>query len=155
MQSIQSLINELQKDFPKLNFVESDEFLWSPTKMTVFFDPDSQYCHEYTLHELSHAILGHQNYMQDIELLKLERDAWNYARNSMAKDYNVIIDEEIVQDNLDTYRDWLYARSTCPVCETTGIEKKTQQYKCLACGHDWIANEARLCALRRYSGQTK
>jgi len=155
MQSIHSLIKKLSLDYPEFGFDTADEFLWSANKKTVFYNPKLPHSREYTLHELSHALLGHSEYKRDIELIKLERDAWEYAKTELAPRYGVNISEDTIQDNLDTYRDWLYARSTCPECRTTGIETKTQNYRCLACGAIWRVNEARICALRRYSIQTK
>lgn len=156
MPSIRSTINQLQGDFPGYRFEAATEFWWSAMKETIYYNPKSMNSYAYTLHELSHAILGHRGYQKDIELLKLERDAWEYARNILAPEYNTTISDDIIQDNLDTYRQWLHARSTCPECETTGIQTRgTLTYRCLACGHHWQVNEARLCALRRYSLNTK
>jgi len=155
MPSIRSTISKLSQDFPDYTFESADSFWWSATKQTIFYDPKAANSDAFTLHELSHAILDHKGYTRDIELLKLERDAWAFATTKLAKDYRVTIQPTIVQDNLDTYREWLHARSTCPECETTGLQSKGQLYRCLACGHRWQVNEARLCALRRYSLQTK
>mgnify|MGYP002630015557 CR=1 FL=1 len=155
MQSTLSLINKLIKDYPEFNFVISDDFWWSATQNTIYINPKSPKSHAYTLHELSHALLGHKGYTRDINLLKLERDAWEHAKAVLGPSYGIKISEDTVQDNLETYRDWLYERSTCPECQTTGIEAKEQHYRCLACNHTWRVNEARLCALRRYSLQTK
>lgn len=155
MPSITSTIKRLRADFPAYTFEPAAEFRWSAKKSTIFYNPDVPDSPAFTLHELSHAILGHKGYERDIELLKLERDAWDYAVSAIAPRYRINIAQDTIQDNLDTYRHWLHARSTCPECETTGIQAKDRQYRCLACGHHWRVNEARLCALRRYSLQTK
>jgi hypothetical protein len=155
MRSITSLINQLQADFPGYSFTSAHEFWWSGEKATIFYDPSATNSPAFTLHELSHAILGHEGYERDIELLRLERDAWNYAKGILATEYDIAISGDTVQDNLDTYRHWLHGRSTCPECQATGIQAKDHEYRCLACGHHWRVNEARLCALRRYSLQTK
>lgn len=155
MQSIQSLINKLSKDFPEFKFKPGSEFWWSAKKNTVFYNPEAELCLEYCLHELSHAILGHRGYIYDIDLVKLERDAWSYAKSNLENRFNINLDEEIIQDNLDTYREWLHSRSKCPNCDSTGIETRLQRYKCIACDNKWRVNEARICALRRYALQTK
>lgn len=155
MQSTRSLVKQLGKDYPEFVFSFADEFWWSSKQNTIFINPKASHGTEYTLHELSHALLDHRGYKHDIDLIKLERDAWAYATSKLAPTYNVKISEDTVQDNLDTYREWLYARSTCPDCHTTGLETKEQLYHCFACGHEWQVNEARLCALRRHSLQTK
>ena len=155
MRSINWLLNNLRSDFPEITFAPGADFLWSAGKKTISFDPGTDNSPAYTLHELSHAILNHQGYERDIELLKLERDAWECTRATLAPRYGISIDYDLIQDNLDTYRSWLHARSLCPECETTGIQTKQRHYKCIACGHVWRVNEARLCALRRYSLATK
>ena len=155
MQSTNSLIEQLQSDYPSLQFQQSNEFLWSAKRQTIHFDPDVANCDAFTLHELSHALLEHQGYRADIDLIKMERDAWEYARSHLATKYGYDIEEDIIQDNLDTYRDWLHARSKCPDCTATGLQTKSRHYHCLSCGNSWRVNEARLCALRRYSLATK
>ena len=155
MRSINWLIKQLRNDYPQFQFESADEFWWSAAKKTIYINSSTPNSQVFSLHELSHAILDHHKYKYDIELITLERDAWEYAKKHLAPQYAIKIDEQIVQDNLDTYRDWLHARSTCPECSATGLQTKQQSYRCLACGHQWRVNEARLCALRRYSLTTK
>ena len=153
MPSMKSLISKIKNDFPEFTLKVSSGFRWSPDSQTVFIDPEAEQGSIFILHELSHAILGHEDYDRDINLIKLERDAWEYAQNTLASRYDIKIDSSTIQDNLDTYRDWLHARSTCPDCQATGLQVQTRQYTCLACGHSWNVNEARICALRRYRNQ--
>lgn len=155
MQSINWLLDHLKKDYPQFSFVSADEFWWSSTKQTIYFDPNVDHCQAFTLHELSHAILGHEGYQYDIDLIKLERDAWHYAKDTLTPLYDIGVDENVIQDNLDSYRTWLHARSTCPECQATGLQTKSQYYRCLACSSTWRVNEARLCALRRYTLTSK
>lgn len=155
MPSTHSLYKRLKSDFPGYKFVKSNGFWWSAATQTIHLDPLADNYEAFSLHELSHAILEHQGYEYDIDLVKLERDAWHYAKNTLAVEYDIPIDEQTIQDNLDTYRDWLHARSSCPDCEAIGLQTKQQTYRCLACGHQWRVNDARICALRRYSLQTK
>jgi hypothetical protein len=86
-----------------------------------------------------------------MELIKMERDAWEYARSELSQAYSTGIDEETIEMAMDSYRDWLHARSACTICSSTGIQVAVSTYRCLACGTSWKANEARLCALRRYT----
>jgi hypothetical protein len=150
MLSTISLIKLLKIDYPQFNFKKSSGFLWSHEDSTIYYVPENNNDNGFLLHELSHGILNHVDYNRDIELVTMEREAWNKAR-SLAKSYDVIIDDEFIQLNLDTYRDWLHSRSTCPRCEASGLQIKKSIYKCLACNHEWKVNEARKCALRRYS----
>lgn len=151
MHSIASLVNQLKFDYPQFTFVEGDEFRWSADTKTIHVDRNSQDFDAFILHELGHALLDHKSYHRDIELLKIERDAWSYAILALADHYDIAIREDTVQDNLDTYREWLHSRSTCPSCSATGLQSSKGLYACLGCGTRWKANEARNCALRRYS----
>lgn len=117
--------------------------------MIIYYDEQSDDSAT-LLHELSHAVLNHTKYLKDIGLLELERDAWECARNTLAPKYDLIIPEDTIQDSLDTYRDWLHARSICPQCHATGLQIKQREYRCISCATVWQVNDARFCALRRY-----
>lgn len=148
MPSIPSLIARLRADFPDVTFIAGDDFTWSPLSHTVSYDPSNDDATPSLLHELSHAVLGHSSYDRDVELIAMERAAWDHA-NSIAHTYGIDIQSDHIEQTLDSYRDWLHARSTCPSCQATGIQTKKQAYSCLACRHSWHVNEARVCALRR------
>jgi hypothetical protein len=149
MPSTALLITKLKSDFPQFKFEAGGDFMWSPMDKTIHFKPDVPE-NALILHELSHGILGHNTYQHDIELIGMERAAWDNALR-IADKYSVKIDDNIVESNLDSYREWLHDRSTCPKCQATGTQIKPKLYKCLACGNSWRVNEARICALRRYS----
>lgn len=153
MASLASLIKKLKKDYPQLAFTFASDFRWSSSNQTVYIAAHAIDSAAFCLHEVSHAILNHENYRHDIDLLKFERDAWEYAKHELAPRYGITITEQTIQENLDTYRDWLHARSTCPACRATGIQSGAHQYRCIACGQVWKVNEARLCALKRYRVQ--
>lgn len=147
MPSTVSLIQRLKTDYPAFSFKEADDYLWSPADKTVSYVKQSK-DYSFLLHELSHGILHHSEYDRDIELIAIERAAWDKA-TEIALLYGMTIDDELVESTLDSYRDWLHARSTCPNCEATGLQTKKYIYACLACGNNWQVNEARMCALRR------
>jgi hypothetical protein len=149
MPSIISLATKLQADFPAFTFVSDTGFRWSPDEKVILYDQASEDLPS-LLHELSHAILDHKRYTRDIQLIELERDAWRYARDVLAVAYSVAIDTNQVEDALDTYRDWLHARSVCPGCRATGVQTGKNEYKCIICITTWRVNDARICALRRY-----
>jgi hypothetical protein len=149
MPSISSLVNKLQGDFGQFAFTPGDDFHWSPVDNTVYYMADSDDSAS-LLHELAHGLLGHKSYSRDIALLEMERDAWSRAAGQLGAVYEVIIDEETVEMALDTYRDWLHARSTCPNCQAIGVQTNKHQYSCVACHEKWRVNDARICALRRY-----
>lgn len=152
MAKIDSLVKQLQADFPAISLKPSDDFYWSPSTKTVYFQPDSPSNGNATLlHEMAHAILDHRDFKRDIDLLKIEREAWEYARDTLASRYGVTVEIDTVEMMIDTYREWLHARSTCPSCRMTGIQTKGSTYHCLGCNRDWRVNDARRCGLKRYS----
>lgn len=149
MRSMSSLIHKLKTDYPTLTFFETDQFSWSPTTKTVHYSTDLAHGSELLLHELSHALLEHSDYQRDVQLLALETAAWEKAKQ-LAKTHRVRLSENVIQDHLDTYRDWMHARSTCPECTAIGYQTGKATYSCPACSHEWRVNEARVCGLKRY-----
>lgn len=151
-----SLAQKLPVDFPQITFTASSRFYWSPKQRTVFYDQAKQdkAADWALLHELSHGLLGHAHYKTDFELLQLEVSAWHKAKQ-VAESYKIIIDEDHVQDCLDTYRDWLHARSTCPSCTEHGLQRDNAVYYCLNCNNEWRVSSARFCRpYRRLKSKT-
>jgi DnaJ-class molecular chaperone len=149
MLSINSLINKLHHDHPSLVFQSGDDFAWDPANKTISYDKQASHAESSLLHEAAHALLGHTAYSRDIELLRIEREAWEYAVHTLAPTYNISIEDAIVESSLTTYRDWLHKRSTCPNCQLNGIQESTAVYRCVHCHTRWSVNEARTCRLRR------
>ena len=147
--SITSLAAKLRIDYPGYTFKEGGDFRWSPQKKAIFYDARSNDSVT-LLHELAHALLKHTDYRRDVELIAMERAAWEYAAQSLAPLYAVSVTVDQIEDALDTYRDWLHARSTCPSCGATGVQIKDHSYQCVACFTQWRVNDARSCALRRW-----
>src|SRR5450830_936605 len=113
-----TLLERIQADYPEIVFVESTQFSWHAGKRHISYTKaslDDARGVWALLHELGHALLRHTNYKSDVELLHIEVAAWTKARE-FATNYQTIIDEEYIQDSLDSYRDWLHIRSTCPKC---------------------------------------
>ena len=111
-------LKQLQAEHPNFDFVDSDSFYWSPSKQTVHYsikdlDTPNGLCA--LIHETAHGALGHSSYTYDYELVKMELDAWVKAKE-IAKNLSIMIDENHIEDCMDTYRDWLHGRSTCPIC---------------------------------------
>ncbi len=84
------------------------------------------------LHEVGHALLEHNFYTTDLERLKMERAAWEKARE-LCSTYGVEYDEDYVETALDSYRDWLHARSRCPRCQVTRFQDDRGEYHCPEC----------------------
>lgn len=142
------LAKRLGNDFPELNFTPGDNFHWSAQQKTVFYPLSSTKHAPQLLHEAAHGILGHFAYSRDLELLKLEREAWNKAIE-LSKRYGVKISDDLIEDSLDTYREWLHARSTCPNCARNGLQDSPRTYRCVVCLKRWRVNDARVCGLKR------
>jgi len=145
------MIEHLRRTFPHIHFEESDDFYWSPSKQIVYYgsltsDEDAAIL----LHETAHALLGHSTFSSDVALLKHENDAWQHAKLELAPLFGILLEENLIQDHLDSYRDWLHARSICPRCSETGLQTKTSTYQCINCQCSWMVNDARRCQLRRY-----
>ena len=139
------LVRRLQHDFPAFTFQHADTARWSPADKTVFYTDNVADL----FHELGHAVLGHDSFVQDVELISLERDAWEKARD-LAQRYDCQITDETVETALDAYRDWLHARALCPRCGQVGVQSRsTLDYRCLNCQTRWHANDARRCELKR------
>lgn len=149
------LLKELKKTFKGISYVPGDSFVWSATENTVYYPARS---HRQTfpyslLHETGHALLGHNSFKSDIDLIKIERDAWDKA-NEIAPQFGINIPTDFIERCMDTYRDWLYARSLCPHCKQCGIQTDYTQYSCVFCRHHWIVSKSRLCRVTR-RGLTK
>lgn len=145
--STRSLLEQLQADFPGYTFTVAGTTAWNHKTQTISVAPDATPTD--ILHELGHALLGHTVYEHDVSLLEMERDAWGKARH-IGVQYEVAIDEAAIAAHLDTYRDWLHARSTCPECQANGLQASPHTYRCIACDASWRVNDARQCQLRRY-----
>lgn len=141
------LLARVRKDFPLIQFAAGQLFSWSASRQTVTYAKDS-HADLLLLHELSHAILEHATYQADIELLRQESAAWAHAVK-LASHYGVDVDHDFIEDNLDSYRDWLHVRSLCPTCGQIGLQNQKKTYSCLNCRSSWGVNDARQCQLRR------
>lgn len=129
-----------------VNFKPGDSYYWSPKDKTVFYQEDdpAEVGLWTLLHEACHGLLGHKTYHTDFELVLLEVQAWNKAEE-LAKYFDISIDEDHLQDCLDSYRDWQYRRSICPRCELGGVQLNTKKYRCLFCDNHWAVSESRFC----------
>ncbi len=145
-----NLVNTLQLDFPQINFQTGEYFKWSASEKTVYFNPHDNDDGTFLLHELAHAILDHQDFDLDVELVRKEAEAWDMTITKLADTYEVEVDQTEAEMSLESYRHWLHQRSKCPDCGTNGLQSKNTHYKCVACGCSWRANDARICGLKRY-----
>lgn len=121
----------LQQDYPEYRFIQGRKFTFRPPRTIVIGSPEP-YARLLTLHELGHALSGHHHFDTDIKRLKMELEAWEKARSLSAK-YKLTFNENLMQRELDTYRDWLHQKSRCPDCGLTRFETPDGQYHCPRC----------------------
>lgn len=130
------LLEQLQEDYPKLRFRRGERFSFRPPQ-TIFFvldlsNVEQKFAQLQLLHEVGHALLEHKNFATDPERLRMERAAWEKARELCTR-YGIFYDEEFVEDELDTYRNWLHQKSRCPGCGLTRYQTVDGKYHCPGC----------------------
>lgn len=155
---IDNFVEQLVKDFPDLHFRLGKKFTFRPPRTIIYeLQPkqraekaciksddsaddkfgiatrnEQNYYRLQLLHEVGHAVLEHKNFATDLERLQMERAAWEEAKK-MCTYYGVEYDEEFVEEELDTYRDWLHQKSCCPVCKLTRYQTRDGKYHCPSC----------------------
>jgi hypothetical protein len=145
--NLDTLLARIAADYPDLRFIESAHFAWHAGRGNVTYQKagkNTQHSMWALLHELGHALLGHKDYIHDIELLQLEVAAWDKARQ-LAAHYGITKGEDYIQDCLDTYRDWLHLRATCPTCYARALQSSARRYRCFNCQTEWQVSRSRLC----------
>ena len=123
--------NQLRTKYPELNFNSGKKFAFHPPK-TIVLGPHEPCYKLLALHEVSHALLKHRSSKTDVGRLKMENEAWEMAK-ILAKENKVEVNEDFIQDQLDTYRDWLHKKSRCPDCGLTRFQTPDGQYHCPMC----------------------
>jgi hypothetical protein len=147
------IVSAIQAFLPEVILEQGDSFYWSPRKQIITYKVDdlgNDHGLWAFLHEAAHAHLGHSTYENDVELLLLEVEAWQAAKNIGSK-LKIIIDEDHIQDCLDTYRDWLHHRSTCPTCGVVCFQDSPSSYHCHNCQNSWTVSASRFCRPYRLS----
>lgn len=125
------LLEKLRADFPELCFKEGRKFAFRPPRIIVV-GPEEPHDSLLMLHELGHVLCGHCDFKMDAVRIKMEREAWEKARG-LCKKYGVIYDEAVVENELDTYREWLDKKSRCPSCGLTRFQSPDGTYHCPRC----------------------
>ena len=126
-----AFFEQLMSDYPDFRFKLGKKFTFRPSKI-VIIGPPEPFFELLTLHEVSHAICKHRDFKMDVERLKMEVQAWEKARE-LANHYSIDYNEELVQRELDTYREWLHQKSRCPICGLTRFQTSDSQYHCPSC----------------------
>lgn len=153
--SMEQFVRKLRQEFPAFTFVQGEVACWSAGKQQIAYSSDRSDASLWTLlHELGHALLGHHSYESDMDLLHKEVAAWQTARQ-LGRKYSLSIDEDYMQNCLDSYRDWLHKRSTCPHCGSHGLQPSRSLYHCLNCQGIWKVNLDRFCRPYRLKKPSK
>jgi hypothetical protein len=155
----ETLVARLEADYPELRFRAGKRFMFRPPRTVVYeeFLEDRRGNGDYEegadeafdggrrglewglqlLHEVGHALSGHRDFRTDPERIRMEREAWERARELAeryrAAGYNIYYDEDFVEVALDTYRDWLHRRSACPECGLTRYQTVDGRWHCPGC----------------------
>lgn len=132
-------LEQLKQEYARFHWRVGKKFAFRPPRTIIYEELSTEKSvplhKEYVLrllHELGHALCEHKSFMNDLERLKMEREAWERARE-LCKQYEIQYDEEFVEEQLDTYRDWLHQRSLCPRCGLTRYQTNRGEYHCLFC----------------------
>lgn len=146
-------IEQLIADYPEFRFrLNAKRFSFhmpknheSGSKPIISIGPPQPFFALQALHELGHALKAHQDYTTHIDRLKIERAAWEAAKtiyeiyqNRAESDQSLADilpkwDDDYVESCLDTYRDWLHAKSKCKKCGLTCYQTKDGHYHCPRC----------------------
>lgn len=125
-----TFLAKVKADYPSLRIISGERFIFRPPK-TVVYDKKSSSSLLF-LHELGHALSGRYNFKTEVERIKIEVIAWEKARELCAK-YGVCIDEDLIEAELDTYRDFLHQKSRCPKCGLTRFQTPDKIFRCPRC----------------------
>lgn len=152
---MEPLVSKLQKAYPQFTFLAGQTAQWSPVLRQITYASGKDRGAPWSLlHELGHALLDHSTYASDMQLLQKEVEAWEQAK-TLAAGVGHSIDEEYIQECLDTYRDWLHKRSSCPTCGMHGLQAQTDHYSCLNCSGAWKVSSERFCRPYRLKKPSK
>ena len=128
-----TFLERVKGDFLKLRFVSGAKFAFRPPRTVVVpRDSDSPYDSLLLLHEIGHVLIGKYDFKTEVERLKIEVLAWEKAKE-LAVLYGVPIDEDMIEDELDTYRNWLHQKSRCPNCGLTRFQTPDGVFHCPKC----------------------
>lgn len=143
---MQAVLDKLAEDYPYISFTAGRSLHWSAEDSSISYPINNldESGLAGLLHEVGHARLGHKIYISDMDLVIKEREAWNEALK-LSKRYGVSITNDHIEDCIDTYREWLYRRSLCPVCSVCGVQANKSRYVCLNCDTDWKVSASRHC----------
>ena len=133
-------VRRLERDFPEVKFKWNAK-RFSYRNGTVFLGVPQPNFGLLALHELGHALCKHKDYTTDVQRVKIEAEAWERGKQVLLEYVSAGVDEgelpewdeEFVQEEMDTYRDWLHTKSKCPKCGLTRYQTEDGEYHCPRC----------------------
>ena len=125
-------LEKIRGDYSEVRFVPGSRFSFRPPKTVVFRDNSDSAAPLLLLHELGHFLTGRFDFKTEIERLKIEVMAWEKAKE-LAPLYGVFIDEDLIESELDSYRDFLHQKSRCPECGLTRFQTPDKAWHCPKC----------------------
>ena len=124
-----TFLARVRNDYPEIRIIRGKRFAFRPPKTVVYEENGSSLL---LLHELGHALSKRFTFNTEIERLKIEVLAWKKARELCVL-YGVDIDEELIESELNTYRDFLHQKSRCPSCGLTRFQTPDGVFHCPRC----------------------
>lgn len=136
---LSNFITQLATDYPDFHFTYGKRFSFRAPKTIVIGPEEGDYTPMLIFHELGHALSGKYCYDLGVERLKIESLAWQEGKKAYESclasgNYPDLPswNEDFVEDNLDTYRNWLHTKSKCPACGLTMYED-SDGWRCPYC----------------------
>lgn len=126
-----TFLAKIKSDYPEFKFISGKRFSFRPPK-TIVVGPEEPNDSLLLLHELGHALSEHRDFDTSVRRVKMEREAWDKARELCSK-YELEYNEDLVEDELDTYREWLHKKTICPKCSLTMFQTPDGVYHCPKC----------------------
>lgn len=126
-----TFLAKIKNSYPELRFVSGNRFAFRPPH-TIVVGPKEENDASLLLHELGHALSHHKTFSTGAKRLKMEMEAWSKARE-IAGDVGVEIPDDVIEEELDTYRDWLHQKSRCPECGLTRFQTPDGVFHCPRC----------------------
>ena len=128
-----TFLAKVKDDYPLIRFVSGRKFAYRPPRTVVIPSDSDESCDSLLLlHEMGHAILKHRDFRTEVGRLKMEVMAWEKAKE-LATVYEIPIDENLIENELDTYRNWLHQKSRCPNCGLTRFQTPDGVFHCPKC----------------------
>ncbi len=129
--------------YPGYDFIDSGYFGFDASEDIIHYSSDELSSNEgrlSLLHEISHALLGHFNFLNDFELLIMETQAWHLTKKLCLK-FGVGINDAYIEACIATYDHWLSSRSCCPQCGNFCLPtKQSSVFRCFLCNCAWEAS---------------